>query len=79
MKNVPLKIYLDLGQEPDEEDDFKDLEEVTWSEDNATNNGLLYYYAPAVEGLVRAAQGLANKPSLINMKILLTCLEAFEK
>lgn len=40
MKNLPSKIYLDLGT-PDA-DDFSDLKQVTWSKDNASGEGIEY-------------------------------------
>lgn len=50
MKNLPEKIYLDLGFYVNDSsilpsilaDDFNDLKEVTWSRDNATKNGIEY-------------------------------------
>jgi len=42
MKNIPERIYLDLGFEPSEDDDFNVCDDVTWSKDNATGNGVEY-------------------------------------
>ena len=44
MKNLPKKIYLDIGFPPREGIDFNDLNEVTWSKDNATGNGIRYVH-----------------------------------
>lgn len=43
MKNVPERIYLNLGDETT--DDFRDLSEVTWSEDRVTENDIEYALA----------------------------------
>jgi len=47
MKNLPEKIYLDLGFTPDMVTDFNDLKQVTWSKDNATGEGIEYVRKPA--------------------------------
>jgi len=44
MKNIPKEIYLDLGFKADENDDFENCDQVTWSKDNATGNGIRYVH-----------------------------------
>jgi len=38
MKNIPEKIFLDLGFIPDQDDDFKKCNEVTWGEEKPTDS-----------------------------------------
>ena len=44
VSTAPAKIWLDLGFDPQDEDEvsFDDLIDVTWSEDNATGYGIQY-------------------------------------
>lgn len=43
MKNIPNRIFLDVGyQHSDLDEDFNDLNEVTWSEDNDSGYGIEY-------------------------------------
>ena len=45
MKNLPEKIYLNLGDLTEEEyneTDFQDLSEVTWSEDDVQGRNIKY-------------------------------------
>jgi hypothetical protein len=41
MKNIPERIYLQIGEDC-EADDFSDLSEVTWAEDWINENDILY-------------------------------------
>ncbi len=41
MKNIPNKIYLQIGEDCDS-DDFKELTEVTWCEDSIDSNDIQY-------------------------------------
>lgn len=45
MKNIPERIYLNLGDSVPENADFRDLSEVTWSEDRVTDNDVEYALA----------------------------------
>lgn len=38
IKNIPERIYLNLGDGCFDDADFRDLSDVTWSEDKATDN-----------------------------------------
>lgn len=40
MKNVPTTIYLQIGEECPDDVDFKDLREVTWSDQRIFNNDI---------------------------------------
>lgn len=42
MKNIPDKIYLNLGDECPYNADFRNLSEVTWSEDKVSDNDIEY-------------------------------------
>ena len=35
MKNIPNKIFLNIGYEPEKGDDFNNLGEVTWFEEKS--------------------------------------------
>jgi hypothetical protein len=44
MKNIPKKIYLQLGEsEKIGEDDFNDLAEVTWCSERIYKTDIVYY------------------------------------
>lgn len=59
MKNQPQTIFLDLGFTPDSIDDFNQLGDLTWSRDNATNEGLEYC---SIEKAMRFAEWCQNGP-----------------
>ena len=42
MKNIPNKIFLNIGYEPEMGDDFNDLGEVTWCVDKVNDNDIEY-------------------------------------
>lgn len=42
MKNIPKKIYLQIGEDNGIIDDFNKLSEVTWCEDKINDNDLEY-------------------------------------
>lgn len=42
MKNIPEKIYLNLGEDCPADVDFRDLSEVTWSETKVFPNDIEY-------------------------------------
>lgn len=39
---APERIFLDIGFDPTDEISFKELSDVTWSEDNASGHGVEY-------------------------------------
>ena len=64
---APKRVWLDLG-EPDMREldvftgmNFRDLQEVTWSEDNATGWGIPYVRADLAHGIATTAQS-GDKP-----------------
>lgn len=42
MKNIPDKIYLQIGADTPKDVDFKDLDEVTWCADKISENDIEY-------------------------------------
>lgn len=46
MKNLPEKIYLNLGDGLPADADFRDLAEVTWSQEPTTDNDVEYARPP---------------------------------
>ena len=54
-KNTPKSIYLDLGYKPAPAEDFNDLTDVTWSESNATGNGVKYIRGDVADKLAKDA------------------------
>lgn len=50
MKNVPERIYLNIGDGVPDDVDFRDLSEVTWSEERINDNDIEYVIAKEVEG-----------------------------
>lgn len=42
MKNIPSKIFLQVGEDVDNQDDFRDLGEVTWCEDMIFDTDIEY-------------------------------------
>lgn len=46
MKNLPERIYLNLGDDCPEDADFSDLSEVTWSEDKMFPSDVEYSRRP---------------------------------
>ncbi len=48
MKNTPKEIYLQIGTDRDLVDDFKELHEVTWSEDRINKSDIKFILADVV-------------------------------
>lgn len=42
MKNIPNKIYLQIGSDTPKDVDFKDLDEVTWCSERISENDIEY-------------------------------------
>ena len=42
MKNIPNKIYLQIGEETPKDTDFNDLGGVSWSKDRIYTNDIVY-------------------------------------
>ena len=42
MKNLPEKLYLQIGEEADESVDFNDLYGVSWCDDQIHENDVVY-------------------------------------
>lgn len=59
MKNVPKRIYLQVGDEAAEDDtlDFRnDLDDVTWAEDQVFQSDIEYVRADLVREMWRSEQ-----------------------
>ena len=52
MKNVPQKIYLITGDEGESQDDFNELDEVTWCKESIYDSDLTYYRKPIWHDLI---------------------------
>lgn len=46
MKNLPKRIYLNIGDGVPDDVDFRDLEEVTWSEERINDNDIAFTRKP---------------------------------
>ena len=46
MKHIPNKIYLNIGCDPKDVEDFNDLSEVTWCADKINNSDIEYQRKP---------------------------------
>ena len=42
MKNIPNKIYLQIGEKTPKDADFEELNEVTWCQDRINDNDIEY-------------------------------------
>ena len=49
IKNIPIKIYLNLGNLPNEEINFLDLSQVTWSKERINKTDLEFIYFEVVK------------------------------
>lgn len=49
MKNVPERIYLNIGDGVPNDVDFRDLEEVTWSDERINDSDIQFVRAKEVE------------------------------
>jgi hypothetical protein len=63
IKNAPKRIYLQVGDIPTDDVDFKDLHEVSWCEDKINDNDLCYIragkcYTPAVSIELRSPEDI---------------------
>ena len=60
VSTAPDRIWLDLGFDPQDEAEisFRELHDVTWSEDNASGNGIEYVRADTTPPAAQPAQEL---------------------
>jgi len=60
IKNIPQVIFLQEGVEEapefEEDIDFYDLQEISWSTDKIHSNDLVYYHEDTVNELVKALE-----------------------
>lgn len=65
MKNIPEKIYLQIGFEPDENDDYKQLHGVTWSDRRVNDSDLEYEYVENEYPMTKLEVFIAHLPLLL--------------
>lgn len=65
MKNKPQKIFLQIGCDPEDVEDFKDLEEVSWCENKIHGTDLIYFSEEAI--LKAGEEGEINVKWLIEI------------
>lgn len=53
MKNLPNKIYLQVGEDCPDDADFKDLKEITWSTEQIFNNDVVFEIASNSNNLIK--------------------------
>jgi hypothetical protein len=51
MKNIPEKIYLQIGEETQKDDDFKEFSEVTWCDSRIYDNDIVYVRSRPAGGM----------------------------
>lgn len=67
MKHIPNKIYLNIGCDPKEVEDFNDLSEVTWCADKVGDGDIEYTIKPIWHDLRRNPDDLPfNYQNLIS-------------
>ena len=60
MKHIPNKIYLNVGCDPKEVEDFSELSEVTWCADKINDNDIEYQRKPIWHDLRKNPDDLPN-------------------
>ena len=60
MKHIPNKIYLNIGCDPKEVEDFNDLSEVTWCSDKICDSDIEYTRKPIWHDLRKNPNDLPN-------------------
>ena len=65
MKNIPNKIYLNIGYDPEKGDDFNDLGEVTWCVDKVNDNDIEYQRKPIWHDLRKNPKDLPKLEDII--------------
>ena len=60
MKHIPNKIYLNIGCDPKDVEDFNDLSEVTWCADKINDNDIEYQRKPIWHDLMKNTNDLPN-------------------
>lgn len=70
MTNKPEKIFLQIGCEGDEPNDFKELSGVSWCDEKIHNDDLVYF---SEEAILKA--GKEGEISMIDVKHLVKILK----
>ena len=65
MKNVPNKIFLNIGYEPEKGDDFNELGEVTWCADKVNDSDIEYQSKPIWHDLRKDPNDLPKLEDII--------------
>ena len=68
MKNIPNKIFLNIGYEPEKGDDFNDLGEVTWCVDKVNDSDIEYQRKPIWYDLRKNPKDLPNNRDKVIVK-----------
>lgn len=70
MKNIPNKIYLNLGDDftakEFKEADFNDASEVSWCKDRIDKNDLVYYRKPFIDKAIAEIKQEMKKCEITN-------------
>ena len=53
MKNLPEKIYLQIGEDCPDDADFKELKEVTWSTEQIFKNDIVFEIISDSKNLIK--------------------------
>ena len=70
MKNIPNKIFLNLGEDLEDFEDFNELGEVTWCADKVNDNDIEYQRKPIWHDLRKNPDDLpkTNKDVLVMIR-----------
>lgn len=65
MKNIPNKIYLNLGEDLEDFEDFNELGEVTWCADKIGDGDIEYTRKPIWHDLRKNPNDLPNNDRMV--------------
>ena len=65
MKHIPNKIYLNIGCDPKDVEDFNDLSEVTWCADKIGDGDIEYTRKPIWHDLRNNPNDLPNNDRIV--------------
>ena len=75
MKNIPNKIFLNLGEDLEDFEDFNELGEVTWCADKVGDGDIEYTRKPIWHDLRKNPDDLpeVNVPVLVKTRVGIIC------
>ena len=88
IKNAPPKIYLNVGEDIDENTDFNSLstEHITWCEDKVDNDDIEYVLAPILEvpesdimAMAKKAKNKRESNAMVGDDYIMGFMEGFKK